>query len=101
MFMEMSSVNRGKITSTNSKHPTPKPAQQIPIQRNARNKAARTRLRSAVKRVRQAGAKTEGSEALQQAFSIIDKSAKKGLIHRNNAANQKAKLSRAVAKLSG
>jgi hypothetical protein len=33
----MSSVNRGKITSTNSTHPTPTPAQQNLIQQNARN----------------------------------------------------------------
>jgi hypothetical protein len=36
MFMGMPSVNRGKITPTNSTLPTPKPAQQIPVQRNAR-----------------------------------------------------------------
>jgi hypothetical protein len=31
----MSSVNRGKITSTNSTHPTAKSAKHIPVQRNA------------------------------------------------------------------
>jgi hypothetical protein len=34
----MSSVNRGKITSTNSTHPTPKPEQQIPMLHNTRHK---------------------------------------------------------------
>jgi len=34
--MAKPSVNRGKITSINSTHPTPKPAQQIRVQRNAR-----------------------------------------------------------------
>jgi hypothetical protein len=38
MFIGMSSVNRGKITSTNSTHPTSQIAKQIPTQRNARNK---------------------------------------------------------------
>jgi len=38
MFMEKSSVSRGKITSINSTHPTPKTAQQIPVQRNTRHK---------------------------------------------------------------
>jgi hypothetical protein len=38
MFMEKPSVNQGKITSTNSTHPAPKPAQQIPSQPNARHK---------------------------------------------------------------
>jgi hypothetical protein len=39
MFTGKPSVNRGKITSTNSTHPTPKPAQQIPIQLNACHQA--------------------------------------------------------------
>uniref|UniRef100_UPI0040484C7C hypothetical protein n=1 Tax=Yoonia sp. TaxID=2212373 RepID=UPI0040484C7C len=34
----MSSANRGKITSTNSTHPTPQIAKQIQAQRNAKNK---------------------------------------------------------------
>jgi len=38
MFIGMSSVNRGKITSINSTHPTLKTAQQIPAQRNNRHK---------------------------------------------------------------
>jgi hypothetical protein len=38
MFMEKPSVNQGKITSTNSTHPTSQIAKQIPAQRNARNK---------------------------------------------------------------
>jgi hypothetical protein len=38
MFIGMSSVNRGKITSANSTHPTPKSAQQILVLRNTRHK---------------------------------------------------------------
>jgi hypothetical protein len=36
--MEKPSVNQGKITSTNSTHPTPKTAQQILVQLNTPNK---------------------------------------------------------------
>jgi hypothetical protein len=36
MFMGKPSVNRGKITSTNSTQPPPEPAQQILSQHNAR-----------------------------------------------------------------
>ncbi len=43
MFMGKPSVNRGKITSTNSTLPTPKPAQQILIQCNARHTAPLSR----------------------------------------------------------
>jgi len=38
MFMGKPSINRGKITSTNSTHPTSQIAKQIPPQRNAQNK---------------------------------------------------------------
>jgi hypothetical protein len=38
MFIGISSVNQGKITSTNSTHPTSRIAQQIPTQRYTRNK---------------------------------------------------------------
>ena len=37
MVMGKPSVNRGKITSTNSTHPTPKTAKQTPVQRNDRH----------------------------------------------------------------
>jgi small subunit ribosomal protein S20 len=70
------------------------------VKRMARNRAAKSRLRTAIKHVRQAKDKTEAAAALQTAFSVIDKSAKGGIIHRNNAANKKAKLSRAVQKMA-
>jgi len=38
MFIGLSSINRGKITSTNSTHPTSQNAKQIPDQHNAQNK---------------------------------------------------------------
>jgi hypothetical protein len=38
MFMGKPSINRGKITSTNSTHPTSQKAKQIPPQRYTRNK---------------------------------------------------------------
>ncbi|MBD3242889.1 MAG: 30S ribosomal protein S20 [Chitinivibrionales bacterium] len=69
------------------------------IKRNTHNRAARSRLRTALKQVRQASEKGEAETALKRAFSVIDKSAKTGLIHRNNAANQKSRLTRHVAKM--
>jgi hypothetical protein len=38
MFMGKPSINRGKITSINSTHPTSQIAKQITPQRNAQNK---------------------------------------------------------------
>jgi small subunit ribosomal protein S20 len=66
--------------------------------REERNKAARSRLRTAIKKVRQAGnADPESVEAgYQQAKSLLDRAARKRLIHPNKAARLKSKLARAI-----
>jgi small subunit ribosomal protein S20 len=63
---------------------------------NARNRGQRSELRTAVKRVRT----VEGAaavEAYAQAVRLLDRAARKGLIHPNNAARHKSRLA-AVAK---
>ncbi len=66
--------------------------------REERNKAARSRLRTAIKKVRQSdNANPEGAEAgYQQAKSLLDRAARKRLIHPNKAARLKSKLAKAV-----
>ena len=67
--------------------------------RRMANKATRTRVRNAVKAVRQAlEAKNaeEAQSALKQASSVIDKAAGKGVIHDNAASRQISRLSRQV-----
>lgn len=66
------------------------------IKARNRNRAIRSRLRTALKRVRQAPNRTAGEEALGVAIPIIDKTAKKGVIHRNAAARYKSRLSQLV-----
>jgi small subunit ribosomal protein S20 len=58
-----------------------------------RNRAQRSALRTAVKRAKTAAANPD--ERLS-AVSLLDRSARKGLIHRNTAARQKS----AIAKLA-
>ncbi len=65
-----------------------------------RNKAIRTRMRTAIKAVRQAEDQASAQEALQLAFSKIDKSAKHNVIHRNMAARYKSRLARYAQGLS-
>lgn len=62
----------------------------------ARNMAVRSRLRTAVKRVRTADTTATAQEALAAAVTIIDRSASKGVIHRNQAARRKSRLTRMV-----
>lgn len=65
--------------------------------RRLRNKAARTRIKKMTKSVRLSAAQTDGKETavvLNQAKSVIDKAAKKGVIHKNTAARKVSRLSR-------
>lgn len=57
-------------------------------------------MRTIIKKVRAAKSKEEAAVVLNDAFSVIDKMAKKGLIHKNNASKQKSKLTKFVSKLS-
>ena len=61
---------------------------------NERNKAARSALKTAIKKADAAiDAKAEGAdEAVKNAVAKIDKAAGKGLLHKNNAARKKSAL---------
>ena len=58
------------------------------------NRAQRTTLRTAVKRVRTAVTKAAGLAAYKLAEQLLDRAARRGLVHHNNAARQKARLSK-------
>jgi small subunit ribosomal protein S20 len=66
---------------------------------NGINRAGRSRITTAVKTVLNAKDKKSASEALNEAVSILDKSVKSGLIHKNKAANKKSSLYKTVNKL--
>ena len=58
-----------------------------------RNRAIKSELKTAVRRVREAVAKGEGAEAYASALAacrLLDKAAAKGVIHKNQAANRKS-----------
>lgn len=65
-----------------------------------RNRYQAKSTRTLIKKVRNAESKKEAMENLNTVFSMIDKLAKKNIIHRNKAANQKSKLAKHVNKLS-
>lgn len=67
--------------------------------RRERNRRYRSMMKTAIKRVRSATTKEKGQAALVKAVSLLDSLAAKGIIHRNQAANQKSKLTRLVNKL--
>ena len=59
-----------------------------------RNKAQRSALRTALKKAK---GPTATAEDRLKATSLLDRAARKGLVHRNNAARQKSKLARSAA----
>ncbi len=68
--------------------------------KRVRNRYQHKTTRTFVKRLKGATAKTEAEALYKQVVSMIDKLAKKGVIHKNKAANQKSKLSKFVSKLA-
>lgn len=60
------------------------------------NRAQRSALRTALKRVRSAGSKQEAASAYAAAVRLLDRAARKGLIHKNNAARNKSRLAKFV-----
>jgi small subunit ribosomal protein S20 len=73
------------------------------VRRREHNRQLRTRLRSALRDIRAAidsedPAKVQ--DALRDTISLVDKMAKKKLIHRNTAGRYKSRLASRVAKKS-
>lgn len=65
--------------------------------RQARNRAVRSRLRTAVKKYRTAEA-SEKTDKLPTTYSEIDRARKRGVIHANAAARYKSRLAGQTAK---
>ncbi len=67
------------------------------------NKSIRSEVKTAIKKV-EALVKENNFDAakiaLSEAFAIIDSAASKNILHANNAANKKAKLSKKVASIA-
>ena len=57
-------------------------------------------MRNEVRKFRTLTDKSEAENQLPKMYSIIDKVAKRGIIHKNKAGNLKSKLSRYAAKLA-
>jgi small subunit ribosomal protein S20 len=68
--------------------------------RNQRNRGQSSALRTALKRVRGATSAEQATEAYRVAARLLDRAARKNLIHPNNAARHKSRLAAVVRKLS-
>ena len=68
--------------------------------KRVRNRYQHKTTRTIVKKLQATTVKSEAQELLKQVSAMIDKLAKKNIIHWKKAANQKSKLARAVNKIA-
>ncbi|MBT1689597.1 30S ribosomal protein S20 [Dawidia soli] len=68
--------------------------------KRVRNRYQHKTTRTFIKRLQSATVKSEAQTLLKEVSSMIDKLAKKNVIHWKKAANQKSRLSRLVNKLA-
>lgn len=61
-----------------------------------RNRYQHKSARTIIKAIRKAATKEEAAKLLTGAFSVVDKLAKKNIIHKNKAGNLKSSLQRHV-----
>jgi small subunit ribosomal protein S20 len=85
--------------SNMAKHPSTVRQHRRSIRRNTVNRKNKSVLRSQVKKLREAiqqPDKEAAQKLVPQTISLIDKSSKKGAIHKNKAARLKSRLTRKV-----
>ena len=75
------------------------------MRRAARNRAVRSEVKTKVVKARRALSEAPVAESDRYAMALeavraLDRAASKGVLHRNNAARRKARLTRQIAKLA-
>lgn len=68
--------------------------------RRLRNRYQYKTTRTMIKRLRNTTSKSEATVMMPKVFSLLDRLAKRNIIHKNKASNQKSKLARFVNKLA-
>jgi small subunit ribosomal protein S20 len=65
-----------------------------------RNKMQVRTARTAIKELKSTKDKAKATELLRKVYALVDKLAKKNIIHKNNASNKKSKLAKLVNRLA-
>lgn len=79
-----------------AQHKSAEKRARISKRRSARNTVWKSKMRTAIKRVRSIAEKDKALVELRKTTKLLDQLAAKGIIHRNRAANNKASLTRFV-----
>jgi small subunit ribosomal protein S20 len=72
---------------------------QIAVRR-LRNRYYAKTTRNAIRALRSVNNKSDATTTYNKVASMLDKLAKRGVIHKNNASNKKSKLARYINKLA-
>lgn len=67
------------------------------VGRRARNRDQRSAVRTAIRKVRGAATRADAEAAFKQAEALLDRAARKNLLHANAAARQKSRLRKVIA----
>ena len=101
-MVKFCALNFGKLSK--EVNPLPKLASSKKRLRQAekirlRNRGTRSSLRTSLKRMLATNSKEEAEALINRTQSVIDKTAQKGVIHRNAAARYKSRVRRHIASL--
>ena len=69
------------------------------IKHRTRNRIYMSRMRRAIRRVRDSREKERAANELKKVIKLLDQLAAKGIIHPNNASNKKSSLMKFVASM--
>jgi small subunit ribosomal protein S20 len=101
MFVEKPHVKgqmfRGGLNSHMPNNPSARKRMRQEQKRRAHNRSIKSRVRTYITKARStiatpAASSDEAAEAVRAAMSELDKAAKKGVLHKNNAARRKSRL---------
>jgi small subunit ribosomal protein S20 len=71
---------------------------KIAEKKRKRNKGIKTQIKNIVRKLKEEKDSKKREELLKNAYSIVDKAVKKGVLHKNTAARKKSKLANLVKK---
>jgi small subunit ribosomal protein S20 len=81
-------------------HKSPEKRMRQDRKRALRNKAIKSEIRSVTKKIRQSTDAAEAAAALKRCVSLMDKAAKKSILHKSTVSRTKSRLARVVNKLA-
>jgi len=84
------------LETTMAQHKSAEKRARVSARRATRNAALKSKMRTAIKRVRSAKEKDKAAAELRKTVKLLDQLAAKRVIHANTAANNKSSLTRFV-----